>query len=111
MKQGVGLAIDDFGTGYSCLATLKDLPATKLKFDKAFIQCLPDDIRVLAIVRSMTDLAHFLGLVVVAEGVETEAQLRACEDAGLEATQGYLHARPMPENQLVNWLENHCHDH
>lgn len=110
-ETGVGLAIDDFGTGYSCLATLKDLPATKLKFDKAFIQCLPDDIRVLAIVRSMTDLAHFLGLVVVAEGVETEAQLRACEDAGLEATQGYLHARPMPENQLVSWLENHCHDH
>lgn len=109
-ETGVGLAIDDFGTGYSCLATLKDLPATKLKFDKAFIQGLPDDTRVMAIVRSMTDLAHYLGLVVVGEGVETEAQLRACEDAGLDATQGYLHARPMPESQLLSWLQNHHHE-
>lgn len=109
-ETGVGLAIDDFGTGYSCLATLKDLPATKLKFDKAFIQCLPDDTRVLAIVRSMTDLAHFLGLVVVAEGVETDEQLRVCEDAGLDATQGYFHARPMPEGQLTAWLESHHHE-
>ena len=107
---GVGLAIDDFGTGYSCLATLKDLPATKLKFDRAFIQCLPDDTRVLAIVRSMTDLAHYLGLVVVAEGVETEAQLRVCEDSGLDATQGYFQAMPMPEDQLLVWLEKHHHE-
>ena len=107
---GVGLAIDDFGTGYSCLATLKDLPATKLKFDRAFIKCLPDDTRVLAIVRSMTDLAHYLGLVVVAEGVETEAQLRVCEDSGLDATQGYFQAMPMPEDQLLVWLEKHHHE-
>lgn len=107
---GVGLAIDDFGTGYSCLATLKDLPATKLKFDRAFIKCLPDDTRVLAIVRSMTDLAHYLGLVVVAEGVETEAQLQVCEDSGLDATQGYFHAMPMPETQLLAWLEKHHHE-
>ncbi len=107
---GVGLAIDDFGTGYSCLATLKDLPATKLKFDRAFIKCLPEDTRVLAIVRAMTDLAHYLGLVVVGEGVETEAQLQACEDFGLDATQGYFQAKPMPESQLLTWLENHDHE-
>lgn len=109
-ETGVGLAIDDFGTGYSCLATLKDLPATKLKFDRAFIKCLPDDTRVLAIVRSMTDLAHYLGLVVVAEGVETEAQWQTCEDAGLDATQGYFHAKPMPEGQLLAWLAHHQHE-
>lgn len=109
-ETGVGLAIDDFGTGYSCLATLKDLPATKLKFDQAFIKCLPEDKRVMAIVRSMTDLAHYLGLVVVAEGVETEAQLRACEDLGLDATQGNLHATPLPESLLLKWLENYRHD-
>lgn len=107
---GVGLAIDDFGTGYSCLANLKDLPATKLKFDRAFIQCLPDDLRALAIVRSVTDLAHYLGLVVVAEGVETPEQLATCEDAGLDATQGYHHAVPMPEEQLLAWLEAHDHE-
>lgn len=109
-EAGVGLAIDDFGTGYSCLASLKDLPATKLKFDRAFTSSLPDDIRVLAIVRSMTDLAHYLGLVVVAEGVETEEQLLACEKAGLDATQGYFHARPMPESDLLVWLNQHHHD-
>ncbi|WP_460508840.1 putative bifunctional diguanylate cyclase/phosphodiesterase [Hydrogenophaga soli] len=107
---GVGLAIDDFGTGYSCLASLKDLPATKLKFDRAFIQSLPDDPRALAIVRSMTDLAHHLGLVVVAEGVETPEQLAACEDAGLDSTQGYHHALPMPEDQLLAWMEAHNHE-
>jgi diguanylate cyclase (GGDEF)-like protein len=110
-ETGVGLAIDDFGTGYSCLASLKDLPATKLKFDRAFIQCLPDDLRALAIVRSMTDLAHHLGLVVVAEGVETEAQLKTCEDSGLDAIQGYFHAMPMPETQLMAWLEARQHEH
>jgi len=107
---GVGLAIDDFGTGYSCLANLKDLPATKLKFDRAFIMCLPDDRRALAIVNAMTDLAHRLGLIVVAEGVETQAQLTLCEDAGLDATQGYFHAKPMPEHQLLSWLETHHHE-
>jgi len=107
---GVGLAIDDFGTGFSCLANLKDLPATKLKFDRAFIKCLPDDARALAIVRSMTDLAHHLGLVVVAEGVETLAQLQVCEASGLDATQGYFQARPMPEDQLWAWLAEHHHE-
>jgi diguanylate cyclase (GGDEF)-like protein len=104
-QAGIGLAIDDFGTGYSCLSSLKDLPATKLKFDRAFISVLPGDYRALAIVKSMTQLAKELGIKVVAEGVETQDQLVACEVAGVHATQGYIHARPMPEEDLLTWIK------
>jgi EAL domain-containing protein (putative c-di-GMP-specific phosphodiesterase class I) len=101
---GVGLAIDDFGTGYSCLGSLKDLPVTKLKFDRAFICVLPEDRRAMTIVKYMTQLAKELGIQVVAEGVETNDQRVTCEVAGVHATQGYLHARPMPEDELLSWI-------
>jgi len=104
-EVGVGLAIDDFGTGYSSLANLKDLPATKLKFDRAFINELPDDRRAFAILSAITRLAGELGMVVVAEGVETAAQLAACEAARVDATQGFLHAKPMCEEELSHWME------
>jgi diguanylate cyclase (GGDEF)-like protein len=101
---GVGLAIDDFGTGFSSLASLKDIPATKLKIDRAFIKVLPGDRRTLAIVKAMTQLGRELGMVVVAEGVETHEQLVASEVAGVGASQGFLHARPMSEDDLLNWM-------
>ncbi|EXI67144.1 MAG: Cyclic di-GMP phosphodiesterase Gmr [Candidatus Accumulibacter adjunctus] len=104
-EAGVGLAIDDFGTGYSSLANLKDLPATKLKFDRAFINELPEDRRAFAILSAITRLAGELGMVVVAEGVETAAQLAACEAARVDATQGFLHAKPMSEDALSQWME------
>ncbi len=103
-EAGVGLAIDDFGTGYSSLANLKDLPATKLKFDRAFISELPDDRRAFLILGAITRLAGELGMVVVAEGVETAEQLAACEAAQVDATQGFLHARPMSEEALLLWM-------
>jgi len=101
---GVGLAIDDFGTGYSCLTSLKDLPATKLKLDRAFISVLPRDRRAFAIVRAMTQLARDLGMIVVAEGVETKEQLDACEAAGVDATQGFFNAGPMTGEALMLWM-------
>lgn len=104
-EAGVGLAIDDFGTGYSCLSSLKDIPATKLKFDRAFISVLPADRRALAIVKAMTQLGRELGMIVVAEGVETSEQVLACEVAGADATQGFFHARPMSEDDLLQWME------
>nr|MBL8411566.1 bifunctional diguanylate cyclase/phosphodiesterase [Dechloromonas sp.] len=104
-EAGVALAIDDFGTGYSSLANLKDLPATKLKFDRAFIGVLPDDRRAFAIVKAMTLLAHDLGMLVVAEGVENTEQRAACIAAGVDATQGYCNARPMPEAALLQWMK------
>ena len=101
---GVGLAIDDFGTGFSSLASLKDIPATKLKIDRAFIKLLPGDRRTLAIVKAMAQLGRELGMIVVAEGVETLEQLVACEVAGADACQGFLHARPMSEDDLLIWM-------
>ncbi|MBP8169808.1 MAG: bifunctional diguanylate cyclase/phosphodiesterase [Azonexus sp.] len=104
-QAGVGLAIDDFGTGYSSLASLKDIPATKLKFDRAFISVLPADRQALAIVKAMTQLGRELGMIVIAEGVETHEQLIACEVAGTDATQGFFHARPMSEDDLILWMK------
>lgn len=86
---GVGLAIDDFGTGYSCLTSLKVLPASKLKLDRAFIGVLPRDRRAFAIVRAMTQLARDLGMIVVAKGVETKEQLDACAAAGGTPRRGF----------------------
>lgn len=101
---GVGLSIDDFGTGYSSLSSLKDLPATKLKLDRSFIQVLPDDRRAFAVVKSLAQLGRELGMVVVAEGIETQAQYDAVTEAGIDAIQGFLIARPMPEEALTAWL-------
>lgn len=102
---GVGLAIDDFGTGYSCLANLKDIPAKKLKLDRAFISVLPEDRRALSVVRSMMQLGHELGMTIVAEGCETQEQYEALCEAGVDAIQGFFHARPMPEEDVITWLE------
>lgn len=102
---GVGLAIDDFGTGFSSLSSLKDIPASKLKIDRAFVQALPNDRRTLAIVKAMAQLGRELGMIVVAEGIENHEQLLACEVSGVDATQGFLHAHPMPEDDLIAWMQ------
>jgi len=102
---GLGLAIDDFGTGYSCLANLKDIPATKIKLDRAFVIVLPHDRRAFAVVKALTQLGSELGMTVVAEGVEEQSQLDSLREAGVHAIQGYIHARPMPEDALLQWLQ------
>jgi diguanylate cyclase (GGDEF)-like protein len=104
-KAGVSLAIDDFGTGYSCLADLKNIPATKLKLDRAFVRVLPEDKRSLAVVRAVAQLGRELGMTVVAEGVETAEQYAVLADVGLDAVQGFYCARPMDGQALVAWLE------
>lgn len=106
ISAGVALAIDDFGTGYSCLANLKDIPAGKLKLDRAFVTVLPEDKRALSVVKAMTQLGHELGMTIVAEGCETEEQIDALLDAGVDAIQGFFYARPMPEETLIPWLQS-----
>lgn len=103
---GVTLAIDDFGTGYSCLANLKDIHAAKLKLDRAFAAALPADPRAYAIVKAMTRLGQELGMSVVAEGVENEAQMQAMKQAQVNGIQGYLYARAMSGDTLLEWLQN-----
>lgn len=101
---GVGVSIDDYGTGYSSLAYLRDLPATELKLDRSFVAPLTSDPRAAAIVRTTVDLAHSLGLRLVAEGVEDAATLDRLHQLGADVTQGYHHARPMPAAELTAWL-------
>ncbi|MET0508984.1 MAG: EAL domain-containing protein [Burkholderiaceae bacterium] len=103
--MGIELSIDDFGTGYSSLAYLKKLPVRNLKIDRSFVMNMEKDAADAQIVRSTIDLAHNLGLSVVAEGVETTrswSMLRhwRCDDA-----QGYLIARPMPLADFQTWAE------
>lgn len=105
IAAGVGLAIDDFGTGYSCLSNLKDIPAQKLKLDRAFVTVLPEDRRALAVVGAITKLGHELGMTVVAEGCETEEQIDVLLDIGVDAIQGFCHAKPMPDDALLAWLQ------
>ncbi|MFB4205288.1 EAL domain-containing protein [Arhodomonas sp. KWT2] len=92
--MGVEIAVDDFGTGYSSLAYLKRLPLSILKLDKSFTQDLPDDLDNAAIARAILAMAASLGLRVVAEGIETEAQLAFLRTEGCELGQGFLFARP-----------------
>lgn len=98
---GVRVSIDDYGTGYSSLAYLRDLPVDEIKLDRSFVRGMADDPRALTIVESSAALAHGLDLVVVAEGVEDEADRRAALRAGCDLGQGYLFARPVAADELA----------
>jgi len=93
---GCRIAIDDFGTGYSSLNYLSRLPADALKIDQSFVARLATDQDTLALVKNIVELAHSLGLVVVAEGVENEEQARPLRLMGCDELQGFLLGRPMP---------------
>ncbi len=102
--MGVGLSIDDFGTGYSSLAYLKKLPVDTLKIDKSFVMSMVQDDSDAAIVHSTIDLAHHLGLKVVAEGVENQAVWDMLADWGCDVAQGYFLGRPQATADFTAWL-------
>ena len=100
---GFKLSIDDFGTGYSSLAYLKRLPVDELKIDKSFVMSMVEDLDDAKIVRSTIDLAHNLGLTVVAEGVENAKVWDALRDLECDEAQGYHMGKPMPANEFNAW--------
>jgi len=106
-RRGVAISMDDFGTGHSSLQRITELPLDELKIDRSFVTAMQSDPRVRRVVELIIDLAKDLGAVVTAEGVETPAQLSQLAELGCDAVQGYLVARPMPEQNLVRWLDEH----
>ena len=103
-RMGVNVAIDDFGTGYSSLAYLSRLPVNALKIDRSFIAAMDQPAEGTPIVETIVALAHSMGVEVIAEGVETEAQAEVLERLGCNQMQGFLIARPMPADELTKLL-------
>ena len=101
---GLELAVDDFGTGYSSLTYLRGLPVDEVKIDKGFVDGLATDRADRAVVKAVVEIAHTLGLRVVAEGTEHEEQLDVLRTLGVDEVQGFLHARPMPAAEVSAWL-------
>ncbi len=101
---GVRVAIDDFGTGFSSLGQLRHFPIDMIKVDGSFVRGTVDDPKDAAITAHLVNLAHSLGLVAVAEGIESEGQLDSLQDFGCDLGQGYLFARPMPADQFRELL-------
>ena len=97
---GLRLAVDDFGTGHSSLSKLRNLPVDVLKIDKSFIDRINQDAAGAAMVRSVIQLGHALGLISIAEGVEEYAQLTALDELECDHIQGYLYAKPMPATEI-----------
>ena len=101
--MGVRIAIDDFGTGFSSLSNLRRLPIDELKIDRTFVTEMATKKKDSLIVRSTIDLAHALGLVAVAEGVEEQSAWEMLAAQGCDFAQGYYLSRPMPADQFVRW--------
>ena len=106
-ELGIEIAIDDFGTGYSSLAYLKLLPLSKLKIDKSFIMDMIEDDNDAMIVRSTIDLAHNLGMQVIAEGIERKEVLELLSLLGCKLGQGHFISNPIPGDDFKQWLIKH----
>jgi EAL domain-containing protein (putative c-di-GMP-specific phosphodiesterase class I) len=100
-ETGIRLAVDDFGTGYSSLAYLRSLPVGVLKIDRSFVARLDREASERAIVAAIVTMAHSLDMTVVAEGVETQAQLDMVREIGCDVAQGYLLGHPLPPNEFL----------
>jgi EAL domain-containing protein (putative c-di-GMP-specific phosphodiesterase class I) len=101
---GVRIAIDDFGTGFSSLGQLRSFPVDMIKVDRSFVQGVEHDAKDAAITANLVSLAHALGLLAVAEGIESDGQLTSLRELGCDLAQGFLFARPAPPDQITRLL-------
>lgn len=105
-SAGIRIALDDFGTGYSSLSTLRDLPIDELKIDKSFVNNILSDETSLKMVKNIVNIGRIYEMDILAEGVETEAQMQVLKECGCDLFQGYLFARPMPIDALEEYIQN-----
>jgi EAL domain-containing protein (putative c-di-GMP-specific phosphodiesterase class I) len=105
--KGVKLSIDDFGTGYAMMQQLVNIPATELKIDRLFVMSMHGNSSDRVMVQKSIEIGHAMGMSVIAEGVETEEQLRFLREDGCDSAQGYLFTRPLPPKELVRWLDDY----
>ena len=106
-ELGVKLAFDDFGTGYASLNYLTRFPVSRIKIDRSFVEKITANTKDAPIVSSLIAMAHKLGLKVIAEGVETEAQAAFLLKEGCEEAQGFLYSKPLPADEFARYLERH----
>ncbi len=104
------IAIDDFGTGYSSISYLKDLPIDIVKIDRTFIKDMTEDKKSLAIVQTIIEIARRLDKKTLAEGVETEKQFELLKEFGCDLVQGFLFAKPVPEEELLKMIKSSFED-
>jgi EAL domain-containing protein (putative c-di-GMP-specific phosphodiesterase class I) len=102
--KGIDLAIDDLGTGYSSLGALRQMPFSEMKIDGSFIRDMATSPDTVAVVKSLIDLAHKLGITSVAEGVEDQPTTQRLIDLGIDYLQGYHFSRPLAMERLLPWL-------
>jgi len=103
-EDGVRIAIDDFGTGFSSLGQLRHFPVDMIKVDRSFIQGMEEETKDAAIAANLVTLAHALGVLAIAEGIESDGQLASLKGLGCDLAQGFLFARPMPASQVQHLL-------
>jgi len=102
---GISLSVDDFGTGYSALSYLKRCPINTVKIDRSFVKGIPEDREDMVLIHAIIAMAHGLGLVVIAEGIETQEQWDFLKSEDCDFAQGYFFSKPLPAQELEIWLD------
>ena len=105
-RLGAEICVDDFGSGYSNLMLLEALAPSTIKLDKSFLSAQVGSRHGSGLITAAVDMAHAMHAVVVAEGIETDEQLATVRSIGVDLVQGYAIARPMPRDDLVEWLRS-----